>query len=36
MDEDAVLDEADRVGRRIWNRVQAESPVRVPRLPRPV
>ena len=32
MDEDAVLREADAVGRRIWNQV---GPVAVPRLPRP-
>jgi cytosine/adenosine deaminase-related metal-dependent hydrolase len=32
MDEDAVLREADAVGKRIWNQV---GPVNVPRLPRP-
>ena len=32
MDEDAVLREADIVGRRIWNQI---GPVNVPRLPRP-
>jgi cytosine/adenosine deaminase-related metal-dependent hydrolase len=32
MDEDAVIREADAVGKRIWNQV---GPVNVPRLPRP-
>ena len=35
MDEDAVLREADTVGRRIWNRVLEAGPLHVPRLPRP-
>ena len=32
MDEQAILREADAVGKRIWNKV---GPVTVPRLPRP-
>jgi cytosine/adenosine deaminase-related metal-dependent hydrolase len=32
MDEDAVVREADTVGRRIWNQI---GPVNIPRLPRP-
>ena len=35
MDEDAVIAEADRVGRRIWSRVQEDGAVTVPRLARP-
>jgi 5-methylthioadenosine/S-adenosylhomocysteine deaminase len=35
MDEASVIAEADRVGRRIWDRVRAAGPVTVPRLPRP-
>ena len=35
MDEESILAEADKVGRRIWNQVQAAGPVTVPRLPRP-
>ncbi len=35
MDEDAILREADAVGRRIWGRVLRESPFPIPRLPRP-
>jgi 5-methylthioadenosine/S-adenosylhomocysteine deaminase len=35
MDEDAVIKEADAVGRRIWGRVLEAGPVNVPRLPRP-
>ena len=35
LDEASVIAEADKVGRRIWSRVQAAGPVRVPRLPRP-
>ena len=34
VDEDAIVAEADRVGRRIWGRVLAAGPVHVPRLPR--
>ena len=34
MDEDAILREADAVGRRIWGQVLEGSPLRVPRLPR--
>jgi 5-methylthioadenosine/S-adenosylhomocysteine deaminase len=34
MDEDAVLAEADKVGRRIWKQVQASGPVAVPGRPR--
>jgi cytosine/adenosine deaminase-related metal-dependent hydrolase len=35
MDEDAIVREADAVGRRIWGRVLEASPLRIPRLPRP-
>ena len=35
MDERAIIREADAVGRRIWSRVLEESPLTVPRLPRP-
>ena len=35
MDEDALLREADAVGRRIWSQVLEASPLNVPRLPRP-
>ncbi len=35
MDEASIIAEADKVGRRIWSRVQAAGPVKVPRLPRP-
>lgn len=35
MDEERIVAEADKVGRRIWDQVQAASPVTVPRLPRP-
>jgi cytosine/adenosine deaminase-related metal-dependent hydrolase len=34
LDEAALVAEADKVGRRIWGRVQAAGPVTVPRLPR--
>lgn len=34
MDEDAIIAEADKVGRRIWSRVQAAGPVTVPGRPR--
>lgn len=34
MDEDSIIAEADKVGRRIWSRVLAASPVKVPRLSR--
>jgi len=34
LDESALVAEADKVGRRIWGRVQAAGPVTVPRLPR--
>jgi 5-methylthioadenosine/S-adenosylhomocysteine deaminase len=34
MDEDAIVAEADRVGRRIWAQVQAAGAIPVPRLPR--
>jgi cytosine/adenosine deaminase-related metal-dependent hydrolase len=33
MDEDSIVAEADKVGRRIWGQVQAASPVTVPRVP---
>ena len=35
MDEDAIIREADVVGRRIWGQVLEASPLTVPRLPRP-
>ena len=35
IDEDAVVREADAVGRRIWGKVLESGPVNVPRLPRP-
>ena len=35
MNEDAIIAEADRVGRRIWSRVQEDGAVTVPRLARP-
>ena len=35
MDAEAIVREADAVGRRIWNRVEEANPVRVPRLARP-
>jgi 5-methylthioadenosine/S-adenosylhomocysteine deaminase len=34
VDEDAIVTEADKVGRRIWGQVLAAGPLRVPRLPR--
>jgi len=34
MDEDRIIAEADKVGRRIWSQVEAASPITVPRLPR--
>ena len=34
MDEEAILREADAVGRRIWSRVLEASPLNVPRLAR--
>jgi cytosine/adenosine deaminase-related metal-dependent hydrolase len=36
MDEAAIIQEADRVGKRIWSRVLEDGEVRVPRLPRGV
>lgn len=35
MDEASIVAEADKVGRRVWDRVEAAGAVRVPRLPRP-
>ena len=35
MDEDSLVAEADKVGRRIWARVQAAGPIAVPGRPRP-
>ena len=35
MDEQSIIAEADKVGRRIWNQVQKAGAVTVPRLPRP-
>jgi len=34
MDEEAIVREADAVGKRVWGRVLEEGKVRVPRLPR--
>ena len=34
MDEEAIIREADAVGRRIWSQVLEDGPLRVPRLPR--
>jgi 5-methylthioadenosine/S-adenosylhomocysteine deaminase len=34
MDEASIIAEADKVGRRIWNQVQAAGPIQVPRLSR--
>jgi cytosine/adenosine deaminase-related metal-dependent hydrolase len=34
VDEERLIAEADKVGRRIWGQVEKASPVRVPRLPR--
>jgi 5-methylthioadenosine/S-adenosylhomocysteine deaminase len=34
MDEDRVIAEADRVGRRIWDQVRAAGPITVPGRPR--
>src|SRR6266496_3432085 len=34
MDEDRIIAEADKVGRRIWNQVQAAGPITVPGRPR--
>jgi 5-methylthioadenosine/S-adenosylhomocysteine deaminase len=34
MDETAIIAEADKVGRRIWDQVRAAGPITVPRLPR--
>ncbi len=34
VDEESLLAEADKVGRRVWSKVEAASPVQVPRLPR--
>ena len=35
MDEDSIIAEADKVGRRIWDQVQAAGPVQIPGRPRP-
>jgi 5-methylthioadenosine/S-adenosylhomocysteine deaminase len=35
VDEDSIVREADKVGRRIWSQVLAAGPLHVPRLPRP-
>ena len=35
LDESAIVAEADRVGRRIWDQVRAAGAITVPRLPRP-
>jgi cytosine/adenosine deaminase-related metal-dependent hydrolase len=35
MDEESIIAEADKVGRRIWGLVQAAGPITVPRLSRP-
>jgi cytosine/adenosine deaminase-related metal-dependent hydrolase len=34
MDEESLVAEADKVGRRVWSQVEAATPVIVPRLPR--
>ena len=34
MDEDGIIAEADKVGRRIWGQVQAAGPIGVPGRPR--
>jgi 5-methylthioadenosine/S-adenosylhomocysteine deaminase len=34
MDEESIIAEADKVGRRIWGQVQTAGPISVPRLPR--
>ena len=34
VDEASLIAEADKVGRRIWSRVEGAAPVTVPRLPR--
>ena len=34
VDEDSLVAEADKVGRRVWSQVEAATPVIVPRLPR--
>ncbi len=35
MDEEAIIKEADAVGRRVWGKVLEAGPLNVPRLPRP-
>jgi 5-methylthioadenosine/S-adenosylhomocysteine deaminase len=35
VDEDSIVKEADKVGRRVWTKVLEAGPVPVPRLPRP-
>ena len=35
VDEAAIIAEADKVGKRVWDQVQKASPIVVPRLPRP-
>ena len=35
LDEERIVAEADKIGKRIWSQVQAAGPVTVPRLPRP-
>ena len=35
MDEPRIVAEADKVGRRVWAKVQKGGPIEVPRLPRP-
>jgi 5-methylthioadenosine/S-adenosylhomocysteine deaminase len=34
VDEESLVAEADKVGRRVWSKVEAATPVVVPRLPR--
>jgi hypothetical protein len=34
MDEESIIAEADKVGRRIWGQVEAAGPITVPRLSR--
>ena len=35
VDEAAIVAEANKVGRRVWDTVQKSGPIRIPRLPRP-
>ena len=35
VDEAAIVAEANKVGRRVWDAVQKSGPIQIPRLPRP-